>query len=126
MPSSFKVINQNVFFLKSRNFSLIDSLVDVVRTTIFTVLTQKFRKFSEFIVFRFLKNRENSVFGSKIVPTTFELDLTGSIYYGSEVTMYYTNLALFSVSKKYPPQDPPMRCLALCFYSPQFAALILS
>ena len=28
----------------------------------FTVLTQNFKKFSEFIVFRFLKNHENSVF----------------------------------------------------------------
>ena len=39
------------------------------------------------MVFRFLKNHEISVFGTKIVPTTFELNLTGSIYYGSAVTM---------------------------------------
>ena len=38
-------------------------------------------------MFRFLKNHENSVFGTKIVPTTSELNLTGSIYYSSAVTM---------------------------------------
>ena len=65
----------------------VDSLVDVVRTTNFTVLTQNFQNISEFIVFRFLKNHENSVFGSKIVPTTSKLNLTGSIYYSSAVTM---------------------------------------
>ena len=52
-------------------------------------------------MFRFLKIRENSVFGTKIVPTTSELKLTGSIYCSSAVTMYHTTLALFSVSKKY-------------------------
>ena len=50
-------------------------------------------------MFRFLKNRENSVFGTKIVPTTSELNLTGSTYYSSAITMYRTILALFSVSK---------------------------
>ena len=69
--------------------------MDVVRTTIFTVVTQKFQKISKFIVFRFLKNHEISVLGTKIIPTTFELNLTGSLYYGSAVS----NLALFSVSK---------------------------
>ena len=39
------------------------------------------------MVFRFLKNHENSVFGSKIVPTTSELNLTGSIYFSSAVTI---------------------------------------
>ena len=41
---------------------------------------KNFKKLSEFIVFRFLKNHENSVFGSEIVPTTSKLNLTGSIY----------------------------------------------
>ena len=45
------------------------------------------KKLSDFIVFRFLKNRENSVFGTKIVPTTSELNLTGSTYYSSAITM---------------------------------------
>ena len=65
----------------------VDSLVDVVRTTIFTVLSQKFQKFSEFIMFRFLTKHENSVFGTKIVPTTSGLNLTGSVYYSSAVTI---------------------------------------
>ena len=64
-----------------RVLECVESLVDVVRTTIFTVLT------SEFIVFRFLKNHDNLVFGTKIVPTTSELNLTGSVYYNSAVTM---------------------------------------
>ena len=63
-----------------------DSLVEVVRTATFSVLTQKFqKKFSDFILFRFLKNRENAVFGTKIVPTTSELNLTGSAYYSSTI-----------------------------------------
>ena len=52
-------------------------------------------------MFRFLKNHENLVFGTKIVPTTSELNLTGSVFYSSAVTMKHTNLALFFVSKKY-------------------------
>ena len=53
-------------------------------------------------MFRTIKNIENSVFGTKIVPTTSELNLTGSIYYGSAVTIVtnsYTISALFSASK---------------------------
>ena len=59
------------------------------------VVTQKFQKISKFIVFRFLKNHEISVLGTKIIPTTFELNLTGSLYYGSAVS----NLALFPFQK---------------------------
>ena len=55
----------------------------------------------EFLVLRFLKNHENSVFCSRIVPTTSELNLTGSIYHSSAVTMSNTNLALFLRFKKY-------------------------
>ena len=66
----------------------VDSLVEVVRIATFSVLTQKLKKKnSDFILFRFLKNRENAVFGTKIVPTTSELNLTGSTYYSSAITM---------------------------------------
>ena len=47
------------------------------------------------------KSSGQSLFGTKIVPTTSELYLTGSIYYRSAVTMYLANLALFFRFKKY-------------------------
>ena len=72
--------------IAKRVLKIVDSLVEIVRAIIFTVLTQKFPKFlrfSYFIAFRLFKNHENSVFGTKIVLTTSELNSTGSTYYNS-------------------------------------------
>ena len=56
----------------------VDSLLNVVRTTIFTVLTKKFQNFFLFCSVSFFQKSGNSVFGTQLVPTTSELNLTGS------------------------------------------------
>ena len=49
------------------------------------------------MAFRFCKNQENSVFGTQLVATTSELNLTGSTYY--DVTHQFC--AVFRFKKKY-------------------------
>ena len=77
-----------------------DSLANLVQTTIFTVLTQNFKKFfSYFVAFHFFKKQEKSVFGTQLVPNTSELNRTGSTNYTSTVMVYLTNFALFPFQK---------------------------
>ena len=62
-------------------------------------LLNNFKILFYFVAFCLFKIQENSVFGTQLVPTTSELNTTGSTYYTSTVTMLLTNFALFSVSK---------------------------
>ena len=59
-------------------------------------ISKKFLNLYCFVVSKIAKIR---YFGTKIVPTTSELNLTFSIYYSNAIAMKHTNLALFSVSK---------------------------
>ena len=68
---SIKYCNFSVVYHPNR---LLFNVMDVVRKTIFTVLTQNFQQIFFFLVFRLFKNHENPDFGTQIVPTTSKLN----------------------------------------------------
>ena len=58
---------------------LVGSLVKVVLTTVFTVLTQNFQKIILFCSVLFFKNHENLVFGTQLVPIFSNFSISKNI-----------------------------------------------